>query len=56
LARWFCLVDFSNEVVSDVLFFFDGLFEEMELFDLFEGRPCFWVLADHFDEELLKVL
>ena len=55
LRNWLCLVDISNEVVSDVLFI-DELLVEFQVFDLFESRPCFWVLAKHFDAEVLEVL
>ena len=55
LRNWLCLVDISNEVVSDVLFI-DELLVEFQVFDLFKSRPCFWVLAKHFDAEVLEVL
>jgi len=55
LRNWLGLVDISNEVVSDV-HFIDELLVEFKVFDLFECRPCFWVLAKHADAEVLEVL
>jgi len=55
LRNWLGLVDISNEVVSNVVFI-DELLVEFQVFDLFECRPCFWILAKHADAEVLEVL